>query len=135
MSNTTATAQSKGIQWPDNALGYVAIIAAIVTGALHLLAVTRAIQFSQTLAILFALNGLGFLGGIGIYLTRYWRRSLFLVAAAYSIVTILALFAFQGWSIEAFYMGGSLNPIAVISKLAEAVLAIAALVLYSQSEA
>ena len=135
MSNTTATAQSGGIQWPDNALGYVAIIAAIVTGVLHLLAVTRAIQFSQILAVLFALNGLGFLGGIGIYLTRYWRRSLFLVAAAYSVVTILALFAFQGWSIEAFYMGGNLNPIAVISKLAEALLAIAALVLYSQSEA
>ena len=133
MSNTTATAQSGGIQWPDNALGYVAIIAAIVTGVLHLLAVTRAIQFSQILAVLFALNGLGFLGGIGIYLTRYWRRSLFLVAAAYSVVTILALFAFQGWSIEAFYMGGSLNPIAVISKLAEAVLALASLALYSQS--
>jgi small basic protein len=133
MSNTAATAQSGGIQWPDNTLGYVAIIAAIVTGVLHLLAVTRAIQFSQTLAILFALNGLGFLGGIGVYLTRYWRRSLFLVAAAYSVVTILALFAFQGWSIEAFYMGGSLNPIAVISKVAEAVLAIAALALYGQS--
>ena len=133
MSNTTATAQSGGIQWPDNALGYVAIIAAIVTGVLHLLAVTRAIQFSQILAVLFALNGLGFLGGIGIYLTRYWRRSLFLVAAAYSVVTILALFAFQGWCIEAFYMGGSLNPIAVISKLAEAVLALASLALYSQS--
>jgi len=133
MPNTAATGQPTGIQWPDNALGYVAIIAAIVTGVLHLLAVTNAIQFSQTLAVLFALNGLGFLGGIGIYLTRYWRRSLFLVAAAYSIVTILALFAFQGWSIEAFYMGGRLNPIAVISKVAEAVLALAALVLYSQS--
>ena len=133
MANTAATAQSGGIQWPDNTLGYVAIIAAIVTGVLHLLAVTRAIQFSQTLAILFALNGLGFLGGIGVYLTRYWRRSLFLVAAAYSVVTILALFAFQGWSIEAFYMGGSLNPIAVISKVAEAVLVIAALALYGQS--
>lgn len=133
MSNTAATSSTAGVQWPDNTLGYVAILAAIITGGLHLLAVTRAIQFSQTLAILFALNGLGFLGGIGIYLTRYWRRPLFLVAAAYSIVTILALFVFQGWSIEAFYMGGSLNPIAVLSKVAEAVLAAAALVLYSQS--
>ena len=133
MSNTAATSSTAGIHWHDNALGYVAILAAIITGVLHLLAVTRAIQFSQTLAILFALNGLGFLGGIGIYLTRYWRRPLFLVAAAYSIVTILALFVFQGWSIEAFYMGGSLNPIAVLSKVAEAVLAAAALVLYSQS--
>jgi len=135
MSNTAATSSPTGIQWPTNTLGYVAIIAAIITGVLHLLAVTRAIQFSQMLAILFALNGLGFLGGIGVYLTRYWRRSLFLVAAAYSIITILALFAFQGWSIEAFYMGGSLNPIAVISKAAEAVLANSAIVLYSQADA
>ncbi|RJX51924.1 DUF7475 family protein [Halonotius pteroides] len=135
MSNTAATSSPTGIQWPTNTLGYVAIIAAIITGVVHLLAVTRAIQFSQMLAILFALNGAGFLGGVGIYLTRYWRRSLFLVAAAYAIITILALFAFQGWSIEAFYMGGSLNPIAVISKAAEAALAISAIVLYSQANA
>jgi len=49
------------------------------------------------------------------------------------VKTILALFASQEWNIEVFYMGGSLNPIAVISKVAEAVLAVAALVLYSQS--
>ena len=134
MSNTAATSSPTGIQWPTNTLGYVAILAAIITGVLHLLAVTRAIQFSQTLAILFALNGLGFLGGIGIYLTRYWRRSLFLVAAAYAIITILALFAFRGWTVEAFYMGGSLNPVAVISKAAEAVLAASTLILYSQAE-
>jgi len=134
MSNTAATSSSTGVQLPDTTLGYVVILAAIVTGGLHLLAVTKAIQFSQTLAILSALNGLGFLGGIGIYLTRYWRRSLFFVAAAYAIITILALFAFRGWTVEAFYMGGSLNPVAVISKAAEAVLAASTLILYSQAE-
>lgn len=134
MSTTAATSSSTGVQLPDTTLGYVAILAAVVTGVLHLLAVSKAIQFSQTLAILFALNGLGFLGGIGIYLTRYWRRSLFLVAAAYAIITILALFAFRGWTVEAFYMGGSLNPVAVISKAAEAVLAASTLFLYSQAE-
>lgn len=134
MSTTAATSRSTGVQLPDTTLGYVAILAAVVTGVLHLLAVSKAIQFSQTLAILFALNGLGFLGGIGIYLTRYWRRSLFLVAAAYAIITILALFAFRGWTVEAFYMGGSLNPVAVISKAAEAVLAASTLILYSQAE-
>ena len=134
MSTTAATSSSTGVQLPDTTLGYVAILAAVVTGVLHLLAVSKVIQFSQTLAILFALNGLGFLGGIGIYLTRYWRRSLFLVAAAYAIITILALFAFRGWTVEAFYMGGSLNPVAVISKAAEAVLAASTLILYSQAE-
>ena len=104
---------------------------AVITGVLHLLAVMNAIQFSQTLAILFALNGLGFLGGIVVYLSRYWRRPLFLVAAVYGIVTILALFQFQGWSVDAFYMQGSINLIAVISKAAEAIFAACCLYLYA----
>ncbi|WIV66444.1 hypothetical protein QQ977_12185 [Natrialbaceae archaeon AArc-T1-2] len=106
---------------------------AVVTGVLHLVASTNAIQFSQTLGILFILNGLGFLGGAAIYLTRFWRRPLFLVAAAYSIVTILALFPVQGWGIEAFYMGGDLNPLAVITKAAEAILAVCAIYLYTDA--
>ncbi|ELY55536.1 hypothetical protein C493_11252 [Natronolimnohabitans innermongolicus JCM 12255] len=98
---------------------------------LHLVAATNAIDFSEILAILFVLNGLGFLGGLILYLTVYWRRWLFLVAAVYSIVTILALFPVQGWGLTAFYMDGSLNPLAVITKAAEAVLAVCALYLYA----
>jgi small basic protein len=116
---------------PSNPVGIVAIVMAAITGVLHLLAVMNAIQFSQTLAILFALNGLGFLGGIVVYLSRFWRRPLFLVAAAYGVVTILALFQFQGWSIDAFYMGDSLNPIAVVSKAVEAIFAACCLYLYA----
>jgi len=116
---------------PSSSLGYVAVLMAVITGVLHLLAATNAIQFSQLLAVLFVLNGLGFLGGIVVYLSRFWRRPLFLVAAAYSVVTILALFPFQGWGIEAFYMNGSINPIAVITKAAEAILAVCALYLYA----
>ncbi|WP_049889312.1 DUF7475 family protein [Natronolimnohabitans innermongolicus] len=116
---------------PSNPAGYVAILAALVTGVLHLVAATNAIDFSEILAILFVLNGLGFLGGLILYLTVYWRRWLFLVAAVYSIVTILALFPVQGWGLTAFYMDGSLNPLAVITKAAEAVLAVCALYLYA----
>ena len=132
MSTTTTNADGL-LDVPSNPIGYVAILAALVTGAIHLLAAMNAIQFSQTLGILFVLNGLGFLVGLGLYLTRLWRRSLFLVAAAYAVATILALFVFQGWSIEAFYRGGSLNPIAVVSKVAEALLAICAVYLYVDS--
>jgi len=53
------------------------------------------------------------------------------VAALYSIVTILALFPVQGWGIEAFYMQGNINPLAVITKAAEAVLAVCAIYLYA----
>ena len=115
---------------PSNPVGYVAIVMALVTGLLHLVAATNAIQFSQTLGILFVLNGLGFLGGIGMYLSRYWRKELFLVAALYAFVTVLALFPVQGWGIEAFYMQGSVNPLAVITKVAEAILVACTLYLY-----
>ena len=131
MSTTTTTSADGLFAAPSNPIGYVAILAALVTGVLHLLAAMNAIQFSQLLGILFVLNGLGFILGLGLYLTRLWRRSLFL----YAVITILALFVFQGWSLEAFYMGGSLNPIAVVSKAAEAVLAISAAYLYVGSEA
>jgi len=52
-------------------------------------------------------------------------------AAAYSIATIIALFVFQGFSIDAFYMQGSLNPMAVITKVTEAIVAIGAVYLYT----
>lgn len=118
---------------PSNPIGYLAILMALITGVLHLIASTNAIQMSLILAILFILNGLGFIGGALIYLTRFWQRWLFLVAALYSIVTILALFPVQGWGIEAFYMNGNLNPFAAITKAAEAVLAVCAIYLYAAS--
>mgnify|MGYP006278175403 CR=1 FL=1 len=135
MNATSTRGTDRLFSLPSSPVGYVAALAALVTGVIHLLASMNVIQFSQTLAVLFVLNGVGFVGGVALYLTRYWRRSLFLVAAVYSVVTILALFAFQGWSLEAFYMGESLNPIAVVSKLAEAVLAVCAVYLYTKTDA
>ena len=131
-ANPTTKTESLLVR-PDNPLGYVAIVMAVITGVLHLIATTNAIQRSEVLAALFVLNGLGFLGGAALYLTRYWRRPLFLVAAAYSIVTILALFPVQGWGVEAFYVEGNLNPLAVITKAAEAILAVCAVYLYTES--
>ncbi|WP_345784080.1 hypothetical protein [Natronolimnohabitans sp. A-GB9] len=133
-ASPTTGAESRFVR-PSNPIGYVAILMALVTGILHLVASTNAIEFSEVLAILFILNGLGFIGGSVLYLTRYWRRELFLVAAAYSIVTILALFPVQGWGLEAFYMDGNLNPLAVITKAAEAILAVCALYLYADAGA
>jgi len=132
---TNQTTQSNSIlAWPANPIGYVAILMALITGIIHLVATTRAIEMSVVLAVLFVLNGLGFLGGAALYLTRFWRRWLFLVAAVYSLVTILALFPFRGWGIEAFYMNGSLNPIAVITKAVETVLAVVSVYLYATAD-
>jgi len=129
MAPSTASTES-GL--PGHPVGYAAILAAGVTGVLHLVLATQVIQFSQMMAALFVLNGLGFLGGIGLYVSGRWRRELYLVAAGYALVTVLALFVFQGFSVDAFYRQGSLNPVAVVSKGAELLLAASAIVLYSR---
>jgi small basic protein len=131
MSSTHATGSEPLFSRPSNPVGIVAIVMAAITGVLHLLAVMNAIQFSQTLAILFALNGLGFLGGIVLFLTRYWRRELYLVAALYALATVLALFVFQGFGVDAFFRQGQVNPMAVITKAAEILLAVVAGFLYA----
>ncbi|GAB3328963.1 hypothetical protein EI982_03440 [Haloplanus rallus] len=118
---------------PADPVGYLAILAALVTGVIHLLLGPRVMGFSQLMGILFILNGLGFLGGIALYVTSYWRRELYLVAAGYAIITIIALFAFQGVSLDAFYMGKSLNHMAVGSKVAELVVAVCVGYLYTQT--
>lgn len=121
---------------PKNPVGYLAILLAAVTGVIHLFLAPQVLGFSQTLAILFALNGLGFVGGILVYLTRYWRRELFLVAAGYALVTFLAFFFFGGFEgfVSAFYMRGELNVMAVVSKAAEVLFAVVTAYLYTASE-
>lgn len=133
MAAQSTIQQESLIDLPSNPLGYVAIIAALVTAIIHLMLGQRVMGFSQMMGILFLLNGLGFLGGLGLYLTRYWRRELYLVAAGYAVVTILAFFALQGFGVDAFYQRGSLNPFAVVAKVIELVLAIVTVYLYSET--
>src|SRR6056297_977252 len=107
-AQSTMTGQSDSlISLPSNPVGYLVILAAVITGVLHLVLAPRAMGFNQMMGILFILNGVGFLGGVVLYLTPYWNQTLYLVAAAYAIATIVALFVFQGFSIDAFYMEGS----------------------------
>jgi hypothetical protein len=121
------------VQLPDSVVGYLANDLAVVTGVIHLLLAPQILGFSQELAILFALNGLGFLGGVALYLTDYWRRELYLVAAGYALLTFLAFFFYGGFDgfLSAFVQGESLNWNAVGAKTAEVLLAVCALYLYS----
>mgnify|MGYP000698828640 CR=1 FL=1 len=135
MSVSNTTTSDSLVELPESPLGYVAIVLALVTAVIHLRLAPQVIGFSQTLAILFALNGLGFLGGIGLFLTRFWRRELYLVAAVYALVTVLALFAFQGFGVDAFYIQGQLNPMAVVSKAVEVLLAVVTGFLYANTDA
>lgn len=121
---------------PESPIGYLAALLAAVTGAIHLMLAPQVIGFSQTLGILFALNGVGFLGGTLLYLTRFWRRELYLVAAGYALVTFAAFFLWGGFDgfASAFYMQGELNAMAVVAKSAEILLVVVAGYLYAALE-
>lgn len=135
-SSATARSGASVLRLPDSLVGYVANDLAVITGIVHLLLVPQVLGFSQTLAVLFALNGLGFLGGVALYLTAYWRRELFVVAGGYALVTFLAFFVYGGFDgfLSAFYMGGSLNWNAVGAKTAEVLLTGCALYLYANAD-
>jgi hypothetical protein len=108
------------VNLPSNPIGHIVILAALVSAAIHIMLAPQVMGFNQTMGILFYLNGLGFVGGVLVYLTRYWRRELFLVAVAYALLTLVAFLILQD----------SINQNAVISKSAEAVVASGAAYLY-----
>jgi hypothetical protein len=112
------------VRLPSNAVAYVAILAALVSAGVHLLLAPRVMGFSRTVGILFYLQGLGFVAGVLVFLSRYWRRELYLVAVAYALATIIAFFA----------LGGRLNQLAIVSKVAEGLFAVAAAYLYVAEE-
>jgi hypothetical protein len=127
---------SGGTSRRDHPVAYLANHFAAITAAIHLLLAPQVMGFSQTLAILFALNGLGFAGGIALYITGTWRRELYLVAAVYALVTFAAFFLFGGFDgfVSAFYTQGGLNYNAVGAKAAEIILAVCALFLYANAD-
>lgn len=133
-AQTTASSRDESVlSLPSHPVGYVAVLAAVVTAVVHLLLGPRVMGFDQTQGVLFVLDGLGFLGGVVLYVSRYWRRELYLVAAGYALVTVLAFFAFQGVSVDAFYVRGELNLMAVVAKAAELVVAGCAVYLYAKT--
>lgn len=72
--------------------------------------------FDRTTGTLFYLNGLGFVGGVLLLSIRYWRREFYLVATGYALATVVAFFV----------MGGRVNELTILAKVAEAVVALVA---------
>jgi hypothetical protein len=124
------------LRLPDSLVGYLANDFAVITGVIHLLLAPQVLGFSQELGVLFALNGLGFFFGVGVYLSDYWRREFYLVAAGYAAVTFLAFFFYGGFEgfVSAFVTRGSLNWNAVGAKTAEVGLAACAVYRYATSD-
>jgi hypothetical protein len=121
-SRSAGTTGSRSlVRLPSNNVAYIAILGALVSAAIHLLLAPNVMAFSQTTGILFYLNGLGWIGGVLLFFSRFWRRELHLVAAAYALVTVVAFFV----------VGGDLSGLAIASKAAEIVVAVVAAYLYT----
>ncbi|RRJ33575.1 DUF7475 family protein [Halocatena pleomorpha] len=123
MSNSQTATTGKSATFtglPSGVAPYVAILAALVSAGIHLWLTPVVIEFDTTQAILFVLAALGFIGGIGVFLTRYWRREFYPAAILFSLAQIIAFFV----------MDGPLNNLAIASKTAEAVFIVAAAYLY-----
>ncbi|MGB9957143.1 DUF7475 family protein [Haloferax prahovense] len=122
MSADTTTAESRPLftGLPSGIAPYVAIVGALASAYVHLSMAPMLLQFDQAQAILFVLAGVGFLAGIAVYLSRFWRREFYLVAIAFALAQIVA------WVV----MSGRVSDMAILSKGGEAVFAVAAAYLY-----
>lgn len=121
--NTRSTTESFFTGLPSGVVPYVAILA-VVSAYVHLSVAPMVSRFDPTQGILFVLAGLGFVAGIGVYLSRYWRE-FYLVAIVFALAQVAA---FSG-------MGGRWSEMAIASKAAEGVFAIAAAYLYATAPA
>lgn len=117
----TGPASGRLSRAPSNAVAYAAVLAALVSAVVHLFLALSVVGIGRTIGLLFLLNGLGWVGGVLLSFTRVWRRELHLVAVGYALATIVAFVAFDG----------PLNTLAIVSKVAEAAVALAAAYLYA----
>ncbi|CQR49349.1 MULTISPECIES: DUF7475 family protein [Haloferax] len=122
MSADTTTAESQPLftGLPSGIVPYVAILGALASTYVHLSMAPMLLQLNQTQAILFVLAGVGFLAGIAVYLSKFWRREFYLVAIAFALAQIVA------WVV----MSGRVSEMAMLSKGGEAVFSVAAAYLY-----
>lgn len=123
MTTETSGADESFIDPPTHTIAYLAVAGALVSAGIHLLLAGRVMGFSQTLGILFYLNGAGWIGGLLLFFSRYWRRQLYLVAAGYAAVTIVLFFV----------MSGRVGQLSITAKVAEAVVAIVTGYIYFSS--
>ena len=135
MAETTTATDAQAFSTPANSAGYLAVLTALTTGLLHLYLIPGALATAGTTGGgLFALNGIGFVGGTVLYLSKYWRKELFIVAALYALASIVAMFMIHGWTIDSLlYRNGSIAQWAITAKSAESILIGCSLYLYSNS--
>jgi len=118
--SSTASRHQSRLRLPSHPVAYFAVLAATVSGVIHLVLAPGVLVFSTPTGVLFMLNGLGWFVGIGIFLSRYWRDSLYLMAGFYALLTILAFVV----------LGGQVTIFSITAKSAESIVFLTAGYLY-----
>lgn len=104
--------------------GWLAIVLAAITGVIHL--VLGVGNFPDPLALSFLVAGLGFFGGIVLFLMEYRRRLLVVLAIPY-VAAQIALFYLLNMPTVA-----TLSPVAIVDKAVQLVLIVLLILLYRE---
>lgn len=116
MGMAQSTTRADGLLVIDSRSGlqWLAVVLALATAVVHIyLGATRGI--TPFLAV-----GVGFVAGVLVFLTRYWRRSFYLVAALFTVAQVVL-----------WVTGGMrLFEIGVVDKVIQVALVVVVLVLY-----
>lgn len=110
----TGTERGRVARTDLDGLEWLAVALALATGGVHVYLGVVDDLFS------FVLAGVGFFAGVAVYLTRYWRRWFYPVAAAYAGVQVVLWLAF---GMRNFELG-------VVDKTVQVALVAVALALY-----
>lgn len=118
MATTGSQQPTAGIGSLDG-LHWVGIVAAVISAAVHLLLGVRMVP--SPLGISFVFAGLGFIGGTGLLIRGYRRRTVYVVGIAFTLVQIVL------WYVVNFTGGGRSFPadvgtLGAVDKLAQIVL-------------
>lgn len=106
------------------ALHWVAIALAIVSGIIHL--VLGVMFFPGGLPVAFLLAGLGFFGGVVLFLRNYRRQELYLVGIGFTALQVVLYLLINQRSDPA------ISPVEGIDKAAQLVLIVLLVVLYQR---
>lgn len=116
----SSTFSTETIDWK----GWLAIVLAAVTGVIHL--VLGVGNFPDPLAISFLVAGLGFFGGIVLFLMDYRRRLLIALGIPY-VAAQIALYYLLNMPTVA-----TISPIAIVDKAVQLVLIVLMVLLYRE---
>jgi len=104
---------------PLGGLAYVGIVAAIISGLIHL---QLGVSFiASPLGISFLLAGLGFLGAVGLVVRNYRRRTVYAVGVPFTAIQIV-LWYYVNFAAGSKTFPADVGTLGVVDKLAQLVL-------------